>query len=312
MNKNYEMYTNINMRNTFYSGVGIGILANTMLLLFHVAMFVCGHRPRPRPADLPIRLLALVHLVMTVITGIISTDIFVSQGGWDDITCRSLLYLYRSLRGLSLCVTCLLSILQAITLSPKSSLLAKLKNISPKYNLCYFFFLCAFYTSIGGHLFVSIIATRNLTSANLVYVTESCSFVLMSYSMQHTFSILLTFREAFLIGVMALSTVYMATVLCRHKKQSKHLHSTSFSPKASPEIRATWAILVLMSFFVVMSTLDGIISYKRTMMKDYPIFYCIKLLVAHSYAAVSPLVFISIDKGIINFLRHMCGRKANI
>ncbi|KAL6076728.1 hypothetical protein STEG23_017609, partial [Scotinomys teguina] len=80
-----------------------------------------------------------------------------------------------------------------------------------------------------------------------------------------------------------------------HKKQSQHLHSTSLSPKASPEERATRTILLLMSFFVLMSILDSIISCSRTMFLNDPTSYYIQLFVVHIYATISFTVS-TIDK----------------
>ena len=84
----------------------------------------------------------------------------------------------------------------------------------------------------------------------------------------------------------------------RHKKLSWHLHSTSFSPKAFPEKRDTLTILLLLSVFVLMSILDSIVSWSRTMFLDDPTSYFIQPFVVHSYAAVSPLVFMSTEKPI--------------
>ncbi|ERE66684.1 vomeronasal type-1 receptor [Cricetulus griseus] len=90
----------------------------------------------------------------------------------------------------------------------------------------------------------------------------------------------------------------MLILLCRHKKQSQHLHSTSLSPKAPPEQRATRSILLLVGFFVLMSILDSIISCLRTMFLNDPTSYYIQLFVVHIYATVSPFVFMSTENHI--------------
>ncbi|OBS72501.1 hypothetical protein A6R68_12919 [Neotoma lepida] len=69
--------------------------------------------------------------------------------------------------------------------------------------------------------------------------------------------------DVIFVGLMALSSGYMVTFLCKHKKKSQVLHSTSLSLKPSAEQRATQTILYLMSFFVVMYTLDSINAYLR-------------------------------------------------
>uniref|UniRef100_A0A8C6QQK8 Vomeronasal type-1 receptor n=1 Tax=Nannospalax galili TaxID=1026970 RepID=A0A8C6QQK8_NANGA len=262
MNKK-QLLTDTNIRNTFYSGVGIGISANSFLLLFHIFNIILGHRPKL--TDLPIGLLVLLHLLMLLTNGFIATDIFMPWEHWDDITCKSLIYLYRVLKGLSVCTICLLSVLQAITLSPRTSCLAKFKHNSPEQNLYILLFLCVFYTSISSHLFISIIATSNLTSDNLMYLFNATHI-----------SMMLTFREVLFMSLMVLSSVYM---------KSQHLQGTRLFPKASSG--------------------QSIISYSRTVVNDHPILYCIQILTAHSYATVSPLVFISTEKCTVNFSRSL-------
>nr|XP_006998119.2 vomeronasal type-1 receptor 48-like [Peromyscus maniculatus bairdii] len=311
MNQSSKLYTATNIRNTFFSEISIGISGNSVLLLFHVLMSSREHKPRL--TDMPIGVLAIVHLLMLLVVGVIATDMFISRQGWDDITCKSLVFLYRFLRGLSICTTCLLSVLQAITLSPRHSCLAKFKkSLSPCHSLWSLLALCFVYSSISSNLLVYIVITPNVTSDHLLYVTESCSLLPFSFPVKYIMSTLFVFREAFFLGVMGLSSGYMVVLLCRHKKQSQHLHSTSLSPKASPEERATRTILLLMSFFVLISILDSFMSFSRHMFKDDPIFYCVQILVSHSYASVSPFVFISTEKDITRLLRSMCERIVTI
>ncbi|OBS80168.1 hypothetical protein A6R68_21632 [Neotoma lepida] len=100
--------------------------------------------------------------------------------------------------------------------------------------------------------------------------------------------------------LMALSSGYMLTLLYRHKRQSQHLHSTSLSPKASPEQRATRTILLLLSFFVVMYCLDCIISASRFMHNSDPIRNSIQIIQA-SFPALEQLAHSTLAHN------HICG-----
>ncbi|XP_047390922.1 vomeronasal type-1 receptor 90-like [Sciurus carolinensis] len=249
MRKNKKLNCIIHIRNTFYSQLGIGILANTILFLFHLIKLLFDNRIKN--TDLIIGLLSLIHLLMLLIMGFIATDIFTSQQGlWDDITCKSVFYLYRLMRGLSISTTCLLSVLQAITLSPRNSCLAKFKPKSPHHTLRSLLFLWVFYMSFSAHFSIST-------------ADKSNPFIF------HTG----IFWDVFLLGLMALSIGYMVIILitlCRHKRQCQHLHSSSLPPKASPEQRATRTILLLMNFFMLMYCLDCICFSFRTMQKNGP------------------------------------------
>ncbi|MBZ3883317.1 Vomeronasal type-1 receptor A8 [Sciurus carolinensis] len=100
MGKCNKLNGTIHIRNAFYSEVGIGISTNTILFLFCLIKFLFDNRIKN--TDMIIGLLALIHLLMLLIMGFIATDSFTSLGGlWDDIICKSVIYLYRFLRGFS-------------------------------------------------------------------------------------------------------------------------------------------------------------------------------------------------------------------
>ncbi|XP_040850840.1 vomeronasal type-1 receptor 90-like [Ochotona curzoniae] len=304
MSKNSVISSLIDIRNAFLVEVSIGIPANAILLLFHILMFLLKHRPKP--TDLTIGHLALIHLVMLTIIGVIAMDVFASQKQWDDITCKAVIFSYQVLRGLSLCNTSLLSVLQAITLSPRSSWLAKFKQASTHHSLHSFFFIWVFNLSINSRLLFSVVATTNHTARNLLFVTKSCSVWPQRYLPTHTFSMLGLFRDVSLTGLMALSSAYMVTLLCRHKRQSQHLHSTSLSPRASPELRATRTILLLMGVFVLLYLTDCIVSSFSGIAWNDSVLLCIQILIGNGYATIGPLVLISSGKGWIKFLQSLC------
>ncbi|NP_001160789.1 vomeronasal 1 receptor oryCunV1R1632 [Oryctolagus cuniculus] len=302
MNKNI-LSNFIAIRNAFFSEVSIGITANAFLLLFHILWFFLKHRPRP--TDLTIGHLALIHLVMLITVGVIAADIFESQESWDDITCKAVIYSYQVMRSLSLCNTCLLSILQAITLSPRSSWLAKFKHTSSQH-MCGFLFLWVFNLSISARFLISTVATTNRTSNSLMFVTKSCSLWTLSYLPRYTFFVTAIFRDISLLGLMALSSGYMVTLLCRHKRRSQHLHSTSLSPRASPEHRATQTILLLMSVFVLLYLIDCIVfSFSWMWWKSDPVHFCVQMLVGNGYATIGPMLLIGSEKRMIKFFKSM-------
>ncbi|EDK99274.1 vomeronasal type-1 receptor 46 [Mus musculus] len=309
MNKANIFCTDTNMKVILFSEVSVGISANSILFISHLCMFL--GESRPKPIDLYIAFFSLTHLMLLVTMGLIAVDMFMPGGRWDSTTCTFLMYLHIVLRGPTLCATCLLNVLWTITLSPRNSCLTKFKHKSPHHISGAFLFLCVLYMSLSSEL-LSITASLNLTSENFLYVSQSCSILPMSYSIKSMFSTKMAIREAFLIGLMVLSSGYMVALLWSHKKQAQHLHSNSLSLKASPEQRATRTIMLLMSFFVVFYILDSVIFYSRMKFKDDSIFVCVQIIVSHSYVTVSPFVFICTEKHIIKFFWSLCGRIVNI
>ncbi|KAM5130347.1 vomeronasal type-1 receptor 90-like [Callospermophilus lateralis] len=299
----------INLRSTFYSQVGIGILANIILFLFHVIKFLCDKRLKD--TDWIIGLLALTHLLMLLTMGFLAADTFTSQAGlWGDVTCKSIAFLYRLMRGLSISATCLLSVLQATTLSPRSSCLEKFKPKSPQDSLRSLLFLWVFYMSFSAHFSISAVVNSTGTSQGLILLSDSCTILPMSYVLRNLFTVLGALRDVFLIGLMALSSGYMVTLLHRHKRQCQHLHGTSLSPKASPEQRATRAILLLMGCFVLMYCLDCIVSSSRTMWNNDPVCFSVQIIVSNGYATISPLVFICTARHSVTFLKCLWGKNS--
>ncbi|XP_005387302.1 PREDICTED: vomeronasal type-1 receptor 90-like [Chinchilla lanigera] len=298
MNKKRKFSSYTDIRNIVFFEVSIGITANTVLLLFHSLTFLLRHRPKP--LDLTIAQLALIHLVMLVTVGFIATDTFGFEGWGSDLMCKSVIYVNRLMRALSMCTTCLLSVLQAIMLSPRNSCLAKFKHKSTHYYPCGLVFLWIFNMLLSGRYLFSVGATSNVTSHSSVYVTESCSQWPISYSFRYIFLSLVNIQDISFIGLMALSSGYMVSLLCRHKRQFQYLHSTIFSPKSSPEERATRTILLLMSFFMLMYFLDCVIFLSSGIVwENSPIHHCVQMLVGSGYATICPFVLMSTEKRMI-------------
>ncbi|NP_001160866.1 vomeronasal 1 receptor cavPorV1R647 [Cavia porcellus] len=293
---------------TIFFEFTIGIIANTVLLLFHILTFLCKHRPKP--LDLTIAQLALIHLVMLVTVCFIATDTFGFGYWWNNLMCKSVIYVYRLMRALSICTSCLLSILQAITLSPRNSCLAKFKHISTHHYPCCLVFLWVFNMLLNIRFLLSIGATPNVTSHSLMFVSESCSLWPVNSLFRYVFLSLLNIQDISFIGLMALSSGYMVSLLCRHKRQIQHLHSTSHSPKSSPEGRATQTILLLMGFFMFMYLLDWVVfSSSAILWSNDPVSLCVQMLVGNGYATVCPFILMSTEKRMAECLIVRWARK---
>uniref|UniRef100_A0A8D1V6G1 Vomeronasal type-1 receptor n=1 Tax=Sus scrofa TaxID=9823 RepID=A0A8D1V6G1_PIG len=262
VNENNKLSRFIDIRNAFFSEVGTGVSANTMLL-FHILTFLLEHRLKPM--DLAIGHLALFHLFMLLTVAFMASDIFGSQKTWDDIKCKLVLYLYRLMR-----------VTQAITLSPRNSCLAKFKHESSHHNLYYILFLWVSNMATSSNFLVSIIATPNVTVTHLLFVTKSFSLYPMIYFLRYLYFALVIFQDVSMLVLMALSSGYMVILLYRHQKQTWHLHSTKLSLKASPEKKGHP---------------DHSVAHEM-LWNNNPVHLCVHMLVRNGYASISPLVLI--------------------
>ncbi|XP_049987765.1 putative vomeronasal receptor-like protein 4 [Alexandromys fortis] len=282
---------------------GLGVLANTILLVFYTFIILCH---RPKPTDLISCQLSFIHIVL-LLTGV---DVWL----WDmcdalntdnDFKCKTSFYISRVMRSLSICTTCLLSVFQAVTISPSTSFLARFKYKLKKYMIYVFLFIWSFNLSFTSYRIIYSSASTNVSETKQMQVTKFCSLFFMNYIIKALILTVIMSRDVFLVGLMLATSAYMVIILFRHQRQHKHLHSLSHL-RASPEKRATQTILLLVVCFVVMYWVDFIISFTAVHLWMYdPVMLSVQKFVMNVYPTITPLIQISSDNRIINILKHM-------
>nr|XP_021485616.1 putative vomeronasal receptor-like protein 4 [Meriones unguiculatus] len=289
------------LKDVLYIQAGLGVLTN-MFLLFFYSFTILGHRPKPM--DLMSCQLTFIHIMMLLTGGDIwLTDIFESLNIENHIKCKATFYIHRVMRGLSICITCLMSVFQAVTISPSNSLLAKFKPNLKKYMIYAFLCIWSLNLSFSSNLIFYVGGFTNVSETNQMKVTESCSMFPVNYIIRGLFLTVTTSRDVFLVAVMLTTSAYMVIILFRHQRQCKHLHSISHQ-RASPEKRATQIILLLVVFFVILYWVDFVILFTSVLLWMYdPVILTIQKFVMNAYPTITPLVHISSDKRIINVLK---------
>ncbi|XP_059113032.1 putative vomeronasal receptor-like protein 4 [Peromyscus eremicus] len=281
----------------------LGVLAN-MFLLFFYTVIILVHRFKPM--DLMSCQLTFIHIVMVLTGGDLwLTDIFESLNFENDFKCKATFCISRVMRGLSICITCLLSVFQAVTISPSTSLLAKFKHKLKIYTTNAFFYIWSLNLSISSSCIFYVGGFTNVSESNQMKVTKYCSIFPMNYIIRALILTMTTSRDVFLVGVMLTTSAYIVIILLRHQRQCKHLHSIH-QPRVSPEKRATQTILLLVVVFVVMYWVDIIISSTSVLLWMYdPVILTVQKIVMNAYPTITPLVQISSDNRIINMLKNL-------
>uniref|UniRef100_A0A8C6GD32 Vomeronasal type-1 receptor n=1 Tax=Mus spicilegus TaxID=10103 RepID=A0A8C6GD32_MUSSI len=282
---------------------GLGAIANIFLLFFYTMIILCH---RSKPMDLISFQLTFIHIMMFLTGGHAwLKDFLGSLNIGNDFICKATAYINRVMRGLSICITCLLSVFQAVTISPNTSLLAKFKHKLKKYMIYSFFYFWSFNLSFSINRIIYTGAYTNVSETNQLKVTKYCSLFPMNYIIRGLILTMTTLRDVFLVGVMLTTSTYMVIILFRHQRQCKHLHSINHL-RASPEKRATQTILLLVVFFVVMYWVDFIISSSSVLLWMYDsVILTVQKFVMNAYPTITPLVQISSDKRIIIILKSM-------
>ncbi|XP_046314681.1 vomeronasal type-1 receptor 48-like [Marmota monax] len=208
-----------------------------------------------------------------------------------------------ALTHIVLLLTVALCVLQALTISTSGSSLAnfKVKPANPILGACLFLWVLTM--AITSHQLLCTVATPNATQPGLLFVNGHCSF-LPRY--RGVFLLLVTLRDVFFVGLMAVSSGYMATLLHRHQQRCLSLHT-------SPEHRATHSVLQLLGCFTTLDSADSALSLLISRMRrNDPVLGSIHNAVASGCGRLSPLVLLRADTQILNLVQVQWRNKAQM
>uniref|UniRef100_M3Z4B6 Vomeronasal type-1 receptor n=2 Tax=Mustela putorius furo TaxID=9669 RepID=M3Z4B6_MUSPF len=295
----------LSLKTAFLFQTITGISANSFLILSHIFTIFLEHRLKL--TDLITCHLALNHIVMLLtVLLLLSPHLFESLDFQNDFRCKAFFYLNRVMRGLSISTTCLLNVLQAVTISPSTSWLARFKQKLTSYSIHILVSSWSLSLCSNTYLIIYAVASSSVNQTQLLVLTEHCSLSPMNSIIRGMFLTLIFSSDVFFVGVMLLSSAYMVILLCRHQRLCQYLHSTSLSSRLSPERRAIQTLLLLVSLFVVMYWMNlAILSFSALSWINNFVILGVQKLLVNVYATVSPLVLISSHKKIRNILQYM-------
>ncbi|XP_044537812.1 vomeronasal type-1 receptor 1-like [Gracilinanus agilis] len=282
---------------------GIGFLWNCVILFLNVCNFFIPHRIRPK--NLIISHLTFSNAIFLLFGGIPSaTKIWRMKCLLGELGIRIITYIQAMGRGLSLDSTCLLSAFQAITISPNNSRWAQLKIRAQKYITPCILLCWVFNLLINLIVFFCQISPPNITESKYGCKT-GYRFLDINNEDNVKIRIFAFVHDSFFLCLMTSSSVHMVVILYRHKRYVNHIHNNSRSTKISAETRATKAIVLLVSTFVLFNVFSPIFmlymtyfKYMNTWMIHISVFFSL------GYPTVSPFLLISVDKQIPRACAH--------
>lgn len=233
----------------FLSQTSLGFLGNLALLCCIIVSSFNGIRRRP--TDLIVKRLTCANILVLLCKGIPqSMAAFGQTYSLGNISCKLVFYFYRVARGVSLGSTILLSVFQAITISPSNSKWAQLKVrapsiISPSLGLCW-----ALGLSTNSLIIVRLNDMRAKGNRTELRQFLHCLIVKVNRQTSTLYAILLAFNDVMSLGLMIWASGSMVLILFKHKQRVQHIHR-SLSNKSLHETKATQRMLVLLSSFVV-------------------------------------------------------------
>ncbi|XP_059119296.1 putative vomeronasal receptor-like protein 4 [Peromyscus eremicus] len=294
--------SNITQAIVFLSLAGPGIVGNIIVFLRYLYTSALG--TEKKPINLILTHLAFSNMIIICTTGV--TDIatlFYFRNFLGDIGCKAMVYLARMARGLSICTTCLLSVVQAVTIGPGTTIWTKLKPQTSWQVLPFLLLFWIVNVLISSNLLYYIKAGGGLNISTSGTFIGHCYMLPSRNIIKWLFLSLMTLRDVTFQSLMGWSSGSMALHLYKHHKRVLYLHSSRLENNSPPEIRATWSVLILMSCFLFFYWVDFILSlYTGFTVTHDSILLNIKTFLELGYASFSPYVLISRDVHIPNVL----------
>ncbi|XP_036625119.1 olfactory receptor class A-like protein 1 [Trichosurus vulpecula] len=278
----------------FFFQCAIGFVGNSVLLMLYI--FISFKKPQQKkPMDLILAHLTLANMVTLFTRGIPEIMFcFGMRNFLDDLACKALMYIYRFARGISVCTTSLLSMFQALIISPNNSVLVSIKARAPRYILHYFLFSWVTNAMIYIHVIQSTEAIKNASVPRYHYVSNIYMVRTSSKNQNGVLFIFgMTLHDLIFHFLMGLSSIYMVLLLYRHTKQVQHMYSSSQSLRSFPVVKATQSILLLVTCFVLFYWINNCITlYECLKYEKDAKFDTIACFFGGCFPALSPFLLI--------------------
>ncbi|XP_028632097.1 vomeronasal type-1 receptor 4-like [Grammomys surdaster] len=271
-----------------------GILGNMSVSVNY--MFSWWGSPEKKPIHLILTHLAFTNIILLLSKGLQKTIIFFGLRNFlDDISCKVIVYLERVARGLSICTSSLLTVVQAIIISPRASGWSKLRPKSAWHILPFFSSFWIFNALISMNLIHSI-KSISLNMSQLKNGNSYCYFTLESQKIKWIVLPLMVLRDAVFQGAMGGASGYMVFLLHKHHQHVLYLQNSKLLYRTPPELRAAQSVLLLMLCFVFFYWSDCALSlFLSLSLGDSSLMINIQEFLTLVYAILSPLVLIHRD-----------------
>ncbi|XP_052012577.1 vomeronasal type-1 receptor 3-like [Apodemus sylvaticus] len=280
----------------------VGILGNVSVSVNY--MFSWWGSPEKKAVHLILTHLAFTNIILLLTKGLQKTiTVFGLRNFLDDKGCKIIVYLERVARGLSICTSSLLTVVQAIIISPRASGWRRLRPKSAWHILPFFTFFWISNALISTNLIHSIRST-SLNMSQLKNGDNYCYFTLESQKIKRIVLPLMVLRDAVFQGAMGGASGYMVFLLHKHHQHVLYLQNSKLLYRTPPELRAAQSVLLLMLCFVFFSCTDCAFSlFLSLSLGDCLLMVNILEFVTPVYAIFSPFVLIHRD-GLLSECCH--------
>ncbi|KAM8977197.1 olfactory receptor class A-like protein 1 [Pelodytes ibericus] len=279
----------------------IGVPGN-IFILFHFSCLRIIEK-KLLPTNMILMVLSLVNLLV-LLSRVIpqSLQAIGLENVLNDMECKLVIYTYRVSRAMSISVTSLLSFHQCILITPNTGIWSYLKQkLAHNLNAV---MLMLWLVNITMYPYSSSIAKAkgNCTTSPYTLHVMYCDIDFSNYFSYILNGAFLASRDFIFVGLMTSASSYIVYLLLLHEKSVKGTRSSDKRKGRSVEYKASRAVILLVALYVVLFGLDNSMwVYTLTMSNVSSDMNDARILLACSYAALSPLVIIATNPK----LQHM-------
>ncbi|XP_051004377.1 vomeronasal type-1 receptor 4-like isoform X1 [Acomys russatus] len=239
----------------------LGILGNFSLIFYYLLLYCTEH-------TMKIVDVILMHVFTTNSLIILSKglpEIMESFGlipFFSDVACKFFLYFYRLGKSMSISLTALLSVFQAITISPRNLCCMEFKVKTTAKFMSLLICLCWILHVVVNMIFPVYTSTKRNRHTNKTQMRdfEFCHSQGRDKIVDSLYTAFCVFPEVLFSLLIVCSSTFMIVTLYGHKKRVHQILSTCASQRISPENRATQTILILVCTFVAFHTISSILN----------------------------------------------------
>ncbi|XP_075053909.1 olfactory receptor class A-like protein 1 [Mixophyes fleayi] len=291
---------------SFFVQTSVGIISNCVVLASYANILYCGCKLMP--VDIVLSHLALVNMMVLLTRGVPQTmTIFGLQHVLSDIGCKVVVYIYRIVRALSVSLTCLLSVLQAVTISP--TLWWPIVNLKDVKYLSWSFialWVINMAVCIAAPLFSALPRNFSIPKFTLnlgfchVYFPDQMSYIINGFAESA--------RDFAFVGIMVFTSCFIIQILYRHRKQVQHIRGQNNDRTRAAELKAAKDVLRLVLLYVIFFGIDNIIwIYMLTVAQVPSTITDMRVFFSSCYVTLSPILIIISNRKIQNAV--MCAIK---
>ncbi|KAJ0068774.1 hypothetical protein NL108_010852 [Boleophthalmus pectinirostris] len=281
----------------------VGVPGNLAVIMAFLLLLY--RENRLLPADAIVLHLACANFLVVGVRCLLETlESFSLTELFTDVGCRTVIFVYRTARSLSIWLTFVLSTYQCLSIGAPGSRWASLRAVFAKYLTLIFFWLWIINTSMSSAGILFSFGSQNISALHGINV-QFCYVYFPSKLSKEANGAAQVGRDVVPMALMTLASLIILIFLYKHSKQVKGLRGGG-GGGGGAEQRAAKAVVALVTLYVVLYGVDnGIWVYtltvKRTMksslMSDLRIFF------SSLYAALSPLVIIASNRKVHGQLR---------